>query len=151
MELIDLTFSHIVEGLAVLIVCWFVVKNFIEIRKVTKDRVIREESWDTAAKVIKEKEKKWDDGLATISNERKQIIERYDGRLDEIETRIDENHSQTEAKIQEVQSEIYILTECMRAVLDGLHQQGCNGEVTKTKQKLETYLIKKAYDEDAEW
>lgn len=35
-----------------------------------------------------------------------------------------------------------IILSSLLAVLDGLHQQGANGIVTKTKEQLEQYIIK---------
>ena len=152
MDILDLTFNHLTQALAIIIVLWFVVKNFREMKEASDKDMKRKEGWDKAAKVIEEKEKLWDEGLEDVYNERKQIVERYDGRLNEIEGRIEDSHTETEAKIQEIQSEIFILTECMRAVLDGLHQQGCNGEVTKTREKLDGYLVKKACcGEEPKW
>ena len=155
-ELTDLTFELIVKALAVFIVVWFVIKNYLEVKNNAKIQIVREESWDYAAKIIKEKEKEWDDGLSDVENVRNQIVKRYDERLDDLktdlETKIDDNATDTNAKMQEMQSEIFILTECMRAVLDGLHQQGCNGEVTKTRERLDSYLVRKACcGEEPQW
>ena len=155
-EITDLTFDLLIKALAVFIVVWFIIKNYLEVKNNAKIQIVREESWDYAAKIIKEKEKEWDDGLSDVENVRSQIVKRYDERLDELttdlETKIDDNATDTNAKMQEMQSEIFILTECMRAVLDGLHQQGCNGEVTKTRERLDSYLVRKACcGEEPQW
>lgn len=141
MDILDLTFNHLTQALAIIIVLWFVVKNFREMKEASDKDMKRKEGWDKAAKVIEEKEKLWDEGLEDVYEERKQIVERYDGRLNEIEGRIEDNHIDTEAKFQEVKAELLILTECMRAVLDGLYQQGCNGKVTEARQKLDEHLV----------
>lgn len=152
LDIVDITFDHIVKFLAVGIVIWFIVKNVLEMRKAAKEQIVREESWDYAAKTIKEKEKEWNDGLADVRGERKIITDRYDDRLDELEEKVDKGYNQlldnvkdnatdTEAKFQEVKAELLILTECMRAVLDGLYQQGCNGKVTEARQKLDEHLV----------
>lgn len=120
---------------------WGFIKVVKDIKKSNDEEVARRQKWDNAAKIIEENKDKWDKGLADTLQEREQIVKRYDARLDELERRIDQNHAGTEAKIQEVQSEILILTECMRAVLDGLHQLNCNGKVTEASQKLDAYLI----------
>ncbi len=151
-ELTDLTFELVIKALAVFIVVWFIVKNFLDVRKTAKEQIVREQSWDKAANVIAEKEKIWDDGLADVRGERKMITDRYDNRLDELEDKVDngynqllnkveDNNTDTEAKFQEVKAELLILTECMRAVLDGLYQQGCNGKVTEARQKLDEHLV----------
>lgn len=120
---------------------WGFIKVITDIKKNNDEEHDRRQRWDNAAKVIEENKDKWDKGLNDTFEERKHIVERYDARLDELEMNIEKNHSETEAKIQEVQSEILILTECMRAVLDGLHQQGCNGRVTEASEKLDNYLV----------
>lgn len=120
---------------------WGFIKVISDIKKNNDEEHDRRQRWDNAAKVIEENKDKWDNGLRDVYEERKQIIARYDARLDELEQNIEKNHSETEAKIQEVQSEILILTECMRAVLDGLHQKGCNGRVTEASEKLDSYLV----------
>ena len=148
LDISDLSSFNIFEGLAVLLVIWHIIKDFLSMKATAKEQIVREQSWDEAAKVIKEKEKVWDDGLADVRGERKQIVERYDERLDEIEQRIDGNHIDTEAKFQEVKAELYILTECMRAVLEGLHEQGCNGMVTQARNKLDSYLVMRAHEQE---
>ena len=105
MDILDLTFNHLTQALAIIIVLWFVVKNFREMKEASDKDMKRKEGWDKAAKVIEEKEKLWDEGLEDVYNERKQIVERYDGRLNEIEGRIEDSHTETEAKIQELINE----------------------------------------------
>lgn len=65
---------------------------------------------------------------------------------DEMEKKIDENHADTEAKFQTIRSELFILTECMSAVLDGLKQQGCNGKVTEASENLSHYMRERAHE-----
>ena len=45
-----------------------------------------------------------------------------------------------------VKRELCILSDAMLAALDGLIQQGCNGEVTKAHSALEKHLNKQAHD-----
>lgn len=120
---------------------WGFIKVMKDIKKSNDEEVERRKKWDNAAKIIEENKDKWDKGLIDIYEERNKIVEKYDARLDELEKNIDKNHTETEAKIQEVQSEMLILTECMRAVLDGLHQLNCNGKVTEASEKLDNYLV----------
>lgn len=47
--------------------------------------------------------------------------------------------------IKQIREEQYILTFCMRGVLDGLHQLNCNGKVTEAKDKLDEYMDKQAH------
>lgn len=92
-----------------------------------------------------DKEQKWDEYEKNLQEERDKIYEKYDAKLIELEQKIDLNHADTEAKIQQTQADLYIITECMAAVLDGLKQLNCNGKVTEAKQTLDAYLIKRAY------
>ncbi len=93
-----------------------------------------------------DKEKAWDKATADLEKTRAEITKRYDERLDELEAKIDDNHTETEAKMQELKADILILTKSVSAILDGLKQQGCNGKVTEAKENLERYLMNKAYD-----
>ena len=91
------------------------------------------------------REQKWDEMVQNVQEERDKIYERYDNKLGEMETKIDDNHADTEAKLQEVRSELLILTDCMAAVLDGLHQQGCNGKVSEARENLDQYMRNRAH------
>ena len=90
--------------------------------------------------------KKWDEAAEYISKSREEIVKRYDEKLAELEIKIDENHCDTEAKVQELKAEMFILTKSVNAVLDGLIQQGCNGHVTAAKKELDEFLMTRAYD-----
>lgn len=125
---------------------WGFFKVISDIKKNNDEEHDRRQRWDKAAQIIEENKDKWDKGLNDVYEERKQIVEKYDHRLDEIENRIDKNHSETEAKIQQTQAELFILTECMAAVLDGLKQLHCNGKVTEAKNNLDAYLNKRAHE-----
>ncbi len=92
-----------------------------------------------------DREQKWDEMVQNVQEERDKIYERYDNKLGEMETKIDDNHADTEAKLQEVRSELLILTDCMAAVLDGLHQQGCNGKVSEARENLDQYMRNRAH------
>ena len=84
--------------------------------------------------------------IKNIQDERDKIYANYDKQLADIQAEIDDNHTDTEAKIQEVRAEQEMLTECMYATLDGLHQLGANGKVTETRTMLNEYLIRRAHD-----
>ena len=86
-----------------------------------------------------DKEQSW-------SKQHEEMSEKYDKAITGINKKIDENQIDVEAKIQEVRAEQEILTECMYATLDGLHQLGCNGKVTETRTMLNEYLIRRAHD-----
>lgn len=74
---------------------------------------------------------KWITGL----HDKVQKWDGYEKTMENCQTDID-------AKLQQLQAEQCMLTYCMMAVLDGLHQQGCNGKVTEAREKLDKYLNK---------
>ena len=126
-------------SLQVLIQCAFVIsgvwgfyKIVMEIVKNITDRHDKEQEW------TKTKE--------DLEKGRQEIVQRYDAKLTELEDKIDGNHADTEAKIQELKADMFILTKSLAAVLDGLKQQGCNGAVTEAKKELDSFLIDKAYE-----
>ena len=92
-----------------------------------------------------DREQKWDEMVQNVQSERDKIYERYDNKLAEMEEKIDGNHADTEAKLQEVRAELLIITDCMAAVLDGLHQQGCNGKVSDAREDLDQYMRNRAH------
>ena len=49
-----------------------------------------------------DREQKWDEMVQNVQSERDKIYERYDNKLAEMEEKIDGNHADTEAKLQEV-------------------------------------------------
>lgn len=46
-----------------------------------------------------------------------------------------------------IKEELCMLSYVLLAVLDGLKQQGCNGEVTKAHEKLSQHLNKQAHNQ----
>ena len=148
----DLSASSIFDFLAVGIILWFIIKQFLDMRKTAKDQIVKEQSWDKAAKVVEEKEKVWDNAVNEIKGKQVYYVDRYDKRFDEIEKRIEENHTELESRINEnhkdterriadVSEGLLVLTRCSRAILDGLHQLNCNGKVTEASQELDEYLV----------
>lgn len=93
-----------------------------------------------------DKEQEWDKTKEDLEKGRQEIITRFDKKLADMEKTIEDNHCDTEAKIQELKADMLILTRSISAILDGLKQQGCNGAVTKAKEDLDQFLIGKAYD-----
>lgn len=107
-------------------------------------KVVKEFIKDITAR--HDREQKWDEMVQDVQDERDKIYERYDSKLAEMESKIDDNHSDTEAKLQEVRAELLIITDCMAAVLDGLHQQGCNGKVSEARENLDQYMRNRAHE-----
>lgn len=52
---------------------------------------------------------------------------------------------QCEKDIKQVKEEQCMLTYCMMATLDGLHQLGCNGKVTEARSQLDKFMNKQAH------
>ena len=127
-----ITLQALIQCAALIIGIWGFYKVVMEITKAITERHDREQ--------------KWDDYEKNLQEERDKIYDRYDAKLAEIEEKINNNHVDTESKIQQTQAELYILTECMAAVLDGLKRLNCNGKVTEAKQNLDAYLIKRAHE-----
>lgn len=122
------TIDDLVKIAVIIMGIWGFVKVIMEILKSITARHDREKEWDQA------------------SEERKDIVKRYDAKLVELENKIDENQCDTDAKMQEVKAELYTQTECMLAVLDGLSQLKCNGKVTEAKNHLMGILNERAHD-----
>ena len=131
----EITLQTLIICGVVIMGAWGFIKIIMEIVKAINDRHDKEQRWDETA----------DKMLKNIQYERDKIYENYDNQLADIRKEIDDNHSDTEAKIQEVRAELYILTECMQGVLDGLHQLNCNGKVTEASEKLDAYLNERAH------
>ena len=51
-----------------------------------------------------------------------------------------------DAKMKEIQGELCMVNYALLAALDGLLQQGCNGEVTKAHTALTKHINKQAHD-----
>ena len=71
----------------------------------------------------------------------------YDKLIDnnkELERRIAELEKQNQSINKESTLVIYALGAC----LNGLHQQGCNGEVTEAMNKINKYINNAAHDQD---
>lgn len=65
-------------------------------------------------------------------------------RIAELERRVNELEKQNHNINKENALVIYALGAC----LDGLHQQGCNGEVTKAIEKINKYINNAAHGQD---
>jgi len=126
------TVDDLIRLAVIIMAIWGFVKIIMEIIEAVNKRHDREQKWDEYEK--------------NLAEERDKIYTKYDTKLAEIEARIADSIADTDAKIQETRAELYIITECMAAVLDGLKQQGCNGKVTEAKQNLESYLIRRAHE-----
>lgn len=145
-DIVNLTFSYILQGIAVLIIIYEVYKKIKEVKKESDE----EHEWrmrvKKAVEAMEAKEKLWDEGLRDIDGMRERLSRDFNKRLDDIESKIQDNHTDTEAKIQEVRSEQMFQMELFKTVLEGLGQLGANGPVTIMSEKLDNYLNQKAHE-----
>lgn len=145
-DYVNLTFSYFLQGIAVLIILFEIYKKIKEVKKESDE----EHEWKMrvkkAVETVEKKEKEWDEALAGVQETRAVLQKEFNKRLDEIEAKIEDNHSDTEAKIQEVRAEQMFQMELFKTVLDGLGQLGANGPVTEMKERLDKYLMDKAYE-----
>ena len=111
-------------------ICGFY-KIVIEIVKAVNDRHDREQKWDQTAEDIRK--------------EREEVTCQYNAQLADIRKSQDEIRDEFDSKVQEIKAEQFIIVECLRAVLDGLHQQGCNGKVSEALETLDNYLVERAH------
>jgi hypothetical protein len=142
-DLPTLTFDAVVNALLVLLALWGAYKVIVEIVAAINKSHDRAQKWDNMEQEL----------FKNIQAERDKIYANYDPKLAGIEDRIlnvdnkvDDLKCDQDAKMQEMKSELYILTECMAAVLAGLHEQGCNGRVTQAQSMLDEYLRKRAHE-----
>ena len=63
-----------------------------------------------------------------------------------MEKMINENHCQTEAKIQELATFNILLMKSVRAILAGQIEQGLNGPVREAKKALDEFIDNKLFD-----
>ena len=137
-----------IEHVAVIIMAvWGFFKIIMEIVKNINARHDKEQKWDEmVVKSEEEKQRIYEEISRNVQEERDKIYDRYDTKLVELEQKIEASHSDTEAKLQEIMAMITILTKGQLAALDGLKQQGCNGQVTQAKQELDQFLMTKAVE-----
>lgn len=128
----QITLQALLQCGAIIMGIWGFYKVIMEIVKNITDR--------------HDKEKKWDQYEKNLQEERDKIYEKYDNSLEVLQKRIDENHADTEAKIQELKAEMLIQLECIQAILQGMEQLKCNGPVTEAKENLDKHLREKAYE-----
>ena len=134
----SITLSTLIQMGVIIMGMWGFFKVVKELVQSITTRHDREQKWDS----MSEMEERL---IKNIQDERDKIYEKYDGKLEEMENKIDGNHADTETKLQEVRAELLIITDCMAAVLDGLHQQGCNGKVSEARENLDQYMRNRAH------
>ena len=121
----------IITGAVALSAVWGFVKVVKEIKKDNDEEHDRRQAWDKAAKVIEEKEDLWDKALADMEDGRKKLVDRYDGRLDS-----------QDAKIQQLLSMLCMTLRAQDAILEALVEQGIgNGEIRAMHKELKGFIL----------
>ena len=72
------------------------------------------------------------------------LYDRLLDRVDDIEKRMNAQ----EKEIERMKKEDTLVIYALRACLDGLKQQGCNGKVTEAFDMLDNHINKAAHDQD---
>lgn len=119
---------------------WKVIK---EVKHDSDSEHERRQGWDNAAKVIKEKEAKWDKGLADIYEERRAIIERFDIKLADLEDKIEMLQARNDEKNKELKDEIKLIIRSLKSIMDGLMEQGYEDAVSDAKEAVDDFLTNK--------
>lgn len=125
------TFDDLVRIAVVIVAIWGFVKVVMEITKQINERHDREQAWDETA--------------VKLRTEREETVCHYNEQLADIRKKQDDIRVEFDGKVQEIKAEQFIIVECLRAILDGLHQQGCNGKVSEAINILDNYLIERAH------
>lgn len=129
-DLSSLEFSDITGALIVVFILWQVIKNLKEMKKSAKDSLKREEGWDYAAKVVKEKEKVWDDAVAISDRERQQITDTFNAKLRTQDLKID--------RLSEMMTK---MIKAMNVLLEDQVEKGANGRVKEMHTELNDYVV----------
>lgn len=69
----------------------------------------------------------------------------YGEKISDLNQTLIDTKADTDSKLQDIQTEQRVLSQCMLAVLEGLKQLNCNGPVTEARDSLETHLNNKAH------
>lgn len=60
---------------------------------------------------------------------------------------IEKHETEIDKKLADFESEQCMQTYVLQAVLDGLHQLGCNGKTTEASEKLSKFINQKAHNQ----
>lgn len=121
----------VITSAIVLTAVWGFAKVIKEIKKDNDTEHDKRQRWDKAADVLDKKADFWDKGLADMEQGRKDIVRRYDGRLDE-----------QDAKIQQLLSMLCMTLRAQDAILEALVEQGIgNGEIKSMHKELKGFIL----------
>lgn len=63
---------------------------------------------------------------------------------------VEKHNKEVDIKLKDMEAEQCMQTYVLEAVLDGLHQLGCNGKTTEASEKLSKFINKKAHNQKIE-
>lgn len=134
----SITIESIKTTIIVVIALWGIVKAFKEIVKALNERHDREQAWDKTTSLE-------DKMIAEYKKDQAKKWKQYDDKIEQVNTKLEENQMDTEAKLKEIRSELCLLTYAMMGALDGLKQLGCNGKVTDARDMIDKHLNKSSH------
>lgn len=118
------TFNDLIHLAVVIAGIWGFYKIIAEIIKAITIRHDKEQKWDETGE---------------------KMTEKYDKAISALNAKIDTNKTNMDESMREIRKELYVLTECMLGVLDGLRQLNCNGKVTESREILDQYMNERAH------
>ena len=131
MDIANVTFAYIMQGLAVIIILFEGFKKIMEIKKTSDEDHDRKQKWDHAAKVIEDKADAWNKGLSDVFAERGEIVKRYDGRLND-----------QDARIQQLLAMMCMCLRAQDAILEALVKSDIgNGEIKAMHKELKDFIM----------
>lgn len=110
----------------------------------------------------KEKYDAYDGRINELSNKIDDLEKRHDKKFEDahfsakqeintirtdMKNLLEEYQTQNDAKLQQISSELCMLSYCVGATLDGLKQLNCNGKVSEAKEKMDKHLNQQAHGE----
>ncbi len=108
---------------------WGFIKVIRDIKKTNDEEVKRQDRIDKAVKTVEDNAEKWSKGLDDVYGERDAIVKRYDGRLDEME-----------GKIQQLYAMVVLLIKAQDATFEEQVKKGANGEIKKMHDELNNFI-----------
>ena len=110
---------------------WGFYKVVSDIKNKNDNEVVHKQKIDNAVKIVEEKSQAWDQGLADIDNMREQMMDKYDGRLDN-----------QDAKTQQLYAMQCMSLRAQDAILQALVEQGIgNGEIRSIHKELRDFIL----------
>ena len=121
---------------------WGFIKVIKEIKKENDDEHDRRQRWDKTADIVEKKAEDWDKGLKDVYAERGRIVERYDGRLDSQDEKLEMFKCEQEAKNQQLLSMMCMSLRAQDAILEALVKDNIgNGDIKDMHKELKEFIM----------